>query len=134
MGFCTNCGKQLDGFSKFCSFCGAPVGQPEVKQEIVSSAVVFKYEKSALFMMLTEPLAVSLDGQLNFKVVDGRDVCYNVGHGNHTLTAYVPYLAGSKYGQVTKNFYVGANEVFEILYKPPMAVFMTGIITIRKIR
>lgn len=113
---------------------GQPVGQPEIKQEIVSSAVVFKYEKNALYMMLTEPLDVNLDGQLSFKLAGGREVCYNVGQGNHTLTAYVPYLAGSKYGQVTKTFYVAANEVLEILYKPPMAVFMTGIISIRKIK
>lgn len=134
MPFCTKCGNKIEENAAFCSVCGTPAVQPASSAGSSISSLVFKYQKNAMFMMLTEPLAVNLDGQINFRLPDGRETWYNVQPGNHTLTAYVPYLGGSKYGAVTKNFYVGPNETLEILYKPPMAIFMQGNLIIRKIR
>jgi hypothetical protein len=137
VAFCTKCGCELQDSALFCPKCGTPVGQPNIKQETVSSSgssVVFKYEKNILFMMLTEPLEVTLDGGLNLKVIDGREVCYNVTPGSHTFTAYVPYLMGSKYGAVTKTFYVGNNETMEVTYSPPAAIFMSGNVRIKRIK
>lgn len=136
MPFCAKCGKQLEDSTLFCPACGTPVKQApvksDIKQEFSGSSVVVKYEKSPIFMMLVEPLSVSLDGQLNFSVVDGREVCYNISQGNYTINAYVPYIGGSKYGAVKKSFYVGNNETWEITYRPPAAIFMTGNINIRR--
>ncbi|ARE86049.1 hypothetical protein CLFO_03650 [Clostridium formicaceticum] len=133
MVFCTKCGKELTDFSLFCSVCGMPVEEPKIKQEISSATLLFKYQKNPMLMMLTEPLDVTLDGQLHFNVVSDGEVCYNVAQGNHTFSTYVPYMSGKKYGLTTKTFYVGANEVLEICYKPPMAVFMAANITIRPV-
>jgi RNA polymerase subunit RPABC4/transcription elongation factor Spt4 len=138
MAFCTKCGKQMDESARFCPSCGTPVKQtsiqPDQSQEFGGSSVVVRYEKSALFMALTQPLNVSLDGQLNFKVVDGRQVCYNLAQRNHTLHAYVPYIGSSKYGEVRKTFYIGNNETWEITYRPPATMFSTGNIAMRKVK
>lgn len=145
MAFCSKCGMKLKDDAKFCSECGKPVvqytaqqpvipaSQPFFKQEFIGSAIVLKYQKSAMFMMLTEPLDVTLDGQLHFTVTDGRDICYNVAPGDHTLSIFIPYIAGAKYGAVTKTFSIEAKEVLEILYKPPVAMFMAGIVAIKKV-
>lgn len=134
MPFCTKCGNKIEGNAAFCPVCGTAVVQTASNVVNSTSSLVFKYQKNVMFMMLTEPLAVTLDGQLNFRLPDGRETCYNVQPGNHTLTAFVPYLGGSRYGAVTKTFYVRANETLEILYKPPMAILMQGNLSIRKIR
>lgn len=133
MAFCTKCGNQLDNFSVFCPVCGIHVDESTIKQTSEGSSLVFKYKKNPIFMMLTEPLNITLDEQLNFKIMEGQQVCYNVQPGNHKFTAYVPYLAGTKFGVVTKTFYIGINETLEIEYKPPGVMFMSGHITIRKI-
>ncbi|WP_297421902.1 zinc-ribbon domain-containing protein [Clostridium sp.] len=132
MAFCTKCGNQLDDSSFFCPVCGTRVDKPIKEQNSISSSVVFKYKKNPIFLLLTEPLNVTLDEQLNFKVREGQQVSCNVQPGNHTFVACVPYLGNTKYGKTTKTFYIGANETLEIEYKPPAAVFMSGNITIRK--
>lgn len=136
MSFCSRCGKRLDESACFCSECGTPVKQTkiqsEVNEELYGSSIIVKYEKSALYMALKEPLNVNLDGELNFKLVDGHEICYNIAQGNHTISAYVPYIAGTKYGSAEKSFYVGSNETWEITYRPQMSIFTPGSISIRR--
>ncbi|MFA9397352.1 MAG: zinc-ribbon domain-containing protein [Clostridiaceae bacterium] len=131
---CTNCNKEIQDSAKFCPFCGSPVSHTNVNQNQITSnsSVIFKFKKSVMYTMLTEPLKVNLDNQLKFNVPVNRDVCYNIVPGNHTFTAYVPYIGGMEYGSVTKSFYLGINETLEIQYKPPMAILMSGIISIKK--
>ncbi|MFX1314830.1 MAG: zinc-ribbon domain-containing protein [Promethearchaeota archaeon] len=51
MSYCNNCGEVLKEGSKFCTYCGHPVGEPVVSQPVQSPAYVSSSQPKGKIIM-----------------------------------------------------------------------------------
>lgn len=96
MSYCTQCGKENDAFSKFCSNCGAKLEQPE--DQSVKTQDWFSEEKEPVYEKITEaeeekPAPISYQEEIKINPYEGEEQSVN-----NTSTNYNTYYDGQSTG------------------------------------
>lgn len=85
MAFCSNCGKEIDDESKFCSYCGSPV-KNNIKPTVISdkSGTVIIYRQFGIQDLLA-PYKIFVDSKESGTIKNNENKFLKLKYGEHTI-------------------------------------------------
>lgn len=102
-----------------------------VNRAAKASTLIVKFERSSLSTGPLSPLDVHIDNNLDFIVIENREISFNLTPGEHSFMA--TNVSGTKKNEIKKAFFIGYGEIVKITYKAPATYFLSPTVHIQKI-